>query len=695
MRRRWALRAVAALTLVAPALAETVVLRSGAELAGPVSAVDANFVTLADGRRIARAEVREIRLAEKKSSSQATVVDPSAAARGRELFARADAMAARHPGADGVQLVDEGRLEVRADGTWVERDRFAGMILKDGLKDSWGTLSRDFEEGRERVRVIKALVYHRDGSVYSYDPKAVVVSAPQADALFFQDTRTLTLTLPQVEVGSIVEWELETDTYNPFRKDFFFPNWGFQGAQPSYCSRVSVSVPASRRLYYETENFNGPWKSRARPRVTTSAGRTTYAWRLDDIPAIVSEPNMVPYFDYAPSVKFSLIKDWAPIDGWLSQMYVERLKAGPELSAFARALTRGAKTDDQKVAAIYHWIQREVRYIAVKMGAASGWGGFSADTTFKKRYGCCIDKALLFAAMLRAVGIPAEPVLLNPNDEARHEFRVPDIWFSHAITRLKVNGRWIFLDSTGSDYRYPELAAFDHGARALDPLKGGERDIPVPAPEHNLSDYDFRVTIDAAGAARVEFSARYNGAREGELRGEYKSMKDSERRRFMQDWANGVSPSAELISYRLDNLDDLDLPFTLGMTYRLKDYLVAAGDLRLLKLPDFQEEFPEVALARRRYALQYSTSLEKRWRYEVALPAGMTPVSVPRGRLRGPDESFSLDCESKPGKILCRADFSRARRVYPVSDYAAHKRFLDGVAHLMRERIFLKAAGPR
>jgi transglutaminase-like putative cysteine protease len=693
------LRLIFAVVLAAPSGAETLKLRSGEDVSGSISSIDSTSVTLSDGRVLPRAEVRDIQFVEKKDAGGAAAaapVDAATAARGAELYRLADAFAAKHPGADGLQLVDEGENVVRPDGTWFERDRFAGLILKDGLKSSWGRISLGFEEGRERVRIVKAVVYHRDGTAYPYDPKTVEISAPQAQDLFFQDDRTLSAALPQVEVGSIVEWETETDTYNPFRKDFFFPRWGFQGSSPSLMSHFSITVPSDRKLTYAVGHFDGPWKSRAAPRVATKDGATTYEWRLDDIPGIVAEPDMVPYDDYAPYVKAALFSDWGRIDDWLVGMYRERLKASPELAAFTLDLVKNKKSDDEKVAAIYHFVQREVRYIAIKMGVASGWGGYAADVTWKKRYGCCIDKAILFASMLRVAGIPAEPVLLNPNEEARHDYRVPDIWFSHAITRLKVNGKWIFLDSTGSDYRYPELAAFDHGSETLDVFERGTRTIPVPAPEKNASDYTYAVTLDADGGAAVTFGANYNGVHEGELRGYYKSLKESDQRRSFQDWINDVSPAAELLSFHVDHQDDLDKPFTLGMSYRVKDYLVPAGDLRILKLPDLEQSFEEVALAKRRYALQYRTSSERVYHYAVELPEGFAVASAPsKTRVDGPHESFRLDCAQSGPRLSCEAALSRGARTYPASDYAAHKKFLERVARLTQDRIFLKAGAAR
>ena len=676
-------------------LAEVLKLRAGGDLNAGVSALDAETVTLIDGRTLPRSAVGEIDFAEKKTEPAATRPDLAAQSRGRELFLAAEEFGKRHPGTDGLVLVDEGEFVVHPDGTWTERDRFAGKILKEGLKQSWGQVSRSFEEGRERVKILKATVYRPDGRVFSLEPARIKVSQPQGDAQFFQDTRMINYELSEVETGSIVETEVETETYNPFRKDFFFPRWGFGGGSPETSSRLTITVPSSQKLYYSARNFTGDRRAGAEPKVATKDGLTTYAWELRDIPEIVAEPLMVPYWDYVPGVKASLFTDWDRIYDWLGQMYRDRTNASPELAAFTRELVKGCRTDDERAAAIYHYIQRDIRYISVKVGAASGWGGYDANLTWKRRFGCCIDKALLFTAMLKAVGIRSTPVLLDPNSEAEHDFGTPDIWFAHAITYLTVAGRSFFLDSTGYDYRYPSFPAMDHGVKVLDVFDRDARPIPTPKPEQNASRLTYSVELDKNGGAFVRFSSDYNGSHEGELRGYYKSIKESELKKFFQNWVNDVSPLAELVDYKLEGLDDVSKPFTMAMTYRLKDYLIRAGDLSILKLPDFDLSYEEVALARRRYALQYQTAVERRYRYEISLPPGLRAASVPKpAKILGPGESFELACADGGARIVCDAVERRSRRVYPTSDYAAHKAFAEKVSRLAEDRLFLRAAAP-
>jgi transglutaminase-like putative cysteine protease len=695
MGRSGSLLAALLCGLASPASPQGVDLRSGQTIAAGVLSIDSATVVLDDGRTLPRSSVREVQMAIKRGGPSSPAAPGAVSGRWRKLFKKAAALGKIYPGMDGLILLSDDDYRLREDGAWTERNHFIGQVLKEGLRGSWGQVTAEFEEGRSRARIVQATVYHPDGRSFPLERSRIKTLSPQAGTLFFTEERRLSYALPELEPGSIVEWETEVETYNPFRKDFFFPSDGFQAEQPIAISRLAISIPASQRLYYAARNFKGPFSRAADPVISTGAGERRYVWTLRDVPPIVSEPAMPPYFDYAPNVEAALFKSWNRIYDWLGPMYEERTKPGPELAAFTRNLVRGCATPEGKAAKIYHYIQREIRYIAVKMGVASGWGGYDANLTWKRRYGCCIDKALLFTAMLKAAGIRSTPVLLSTNGSDFVDFKVPSIWFEHAITRLDLGGRKIFLDSTGYDDRFPSFPAMDQGAKTLAIFPRKVVPVPVPRPRENESSYDFAIALSTGGGASVLFSARYTGAAEAGLRRYYKSLKRNEQERSFEDWVNALSPDSSLRRWRIGHADNIALPLTISLVFQLRSYAVRSGDIWLLALPDDERDFPEAALPTRRYAVVYPTSEEKRYRWLVSLPAGWKIAALPPPvKLRGPlGERFAQECRQQRAAFVCESDFRRPARVIPVSDYAEHKKFLDRVSRITKDRIFLQADG--
>ncbi|MHB0996795.1 MAG: DUF3857 domain-containing transglutaminase family protein [Elusimicrobiales bacterium] len=688
----------AALLLQAPlSFGETLKLRSGAEVAGRVQAVDGSAVKLDDGRSVPRAEVAEIHFAAGAAPAQAAAaVSPEDAKTAGDYFTRAAALARAFPGSNGVVLLDSGLYRLNPDGTSVYRNRQVRQILKESLKQAWGQVIACAEEGRERVKITRASVYLPDGRVFPLDPSAVKTSKPQsAGGDFFVSGNICTqYAMPNVQVGAVVDYETETETYNPFRKDFFFPQWGFQDSEgPVGLSEVTIAVPEGLELVYSARNFGGLGPEA--PALTSAGGYLSYYWRLGDVPPIVGEPAMTSYEDYAPFVRGAVFRDWDRVFDWLGDMHAQRSKASPELEKFTLDLVKDCRTEEEKAAKIYHYVQKEIRYIAVKVGVASGWGGYDADVTWKRRYGCCIDKALLLTAMLKTAGIKSSPVLINTNNMQEINYAVPQIGFDHAITVAEIGGRKVFLDSTNFDYRYPQIASFDYGLKVLNIFDKKIDEVPVPDPRENGSYYDFRIALSSSGAAEIAETMRYSGSREGALRSYYRSLKKEEQKQAFQGFSKNIAPAAVLNSYSVENAENIEGPFSLNYSFSVPDYPQRAGDILIVKLPDFEIEpyrIKEISLAKRRYPIEYDASMGRYLKYEIALPENLEVVSLPDTiTLAGRHAHFTAGCsQPEKGKVSCSLSWERPGRLVPPEDYAGYKAFIEKAASYTKSQVFLR-----
>ncbi|MFA5162724.1 MAG: DUF3857 domain-containing protein [Elusimicrobiales bacterium] len=679
--------------------AETLRLRDGSEFEAAVSSIDASAINFSGHPPVARGDAAEIRFSSGEGAAGAaapvTEQDKKDAA---QSFRLARGLAAKYPGVNGLVLLDYGEYTLNPDGTRSFRAHMVRQILKESLLQRWGSVSQCVDDGRERVSILKANVYSPDGQIYTLDPGKIKTTRPQdaGSAFFISGSVCVQYDMPNVQTGSIVDYEILNEEHNPFRKDFFFPFWGFQdGEGPVLRSEAKITVPAGREFFHSARNM--PGKS-GEPEITETASSRTYRWRLDDVAPLSGEPEMPPYENVAPVVRGSLFKSWDVIFDWANQFYAERTKPSPELERFTLELVKGAKTDGQKAAKIYHYVQKEIRYIALKTGVASGWGGYDANLTWKRRWGCCIDKSLLLTAMLRVAGIKATPLWINTNNMAEIDFDIPQIGFDHSITLAVVDGKKVFLDSTNYDYRYPEVAGFDYGVKVLAFFDKKIDFVPVPAPKDNGSFYDYEIAVSSNGDTAVSETFRYTGAREGALCGHYRRMKREEQKRTFQMMSKSVSPRAELESWTVNNAEDLEKPFSLQMKYIVKDYPQKAGNIRIFKLPDFEiEQFriSEIAQARRKYPIRYDTdmtSMGRYFSYTVSLPPNYEIISLPEKiKMENEFGSFSAQCKKKSGaRVVCSASWERPAREIPAEGYVSYKAFVERAAEYTKNQLFFR-----
>lgn len=124
----------------------------------------------------------------------------------------------------------------------------------------------------------------------------------------------------------------------------------------------------------------------------------------------------------------------------------------------AKELTKGCKTDQEKVTKIYSYIIKNISYDTKKAKTVQSGYLPVLDTVLSTKKGICFDYGALLAAMLRSVDIPTKLVVgwvtpdkNKPSNKVYHawnEFYVKDVgWFK--INEMKIEGgRFSRVDST-------------------------------------------------------------------------------------------------------------------------------------------------------------------------------------------------------------------------------------------------------
>ncbi|WP_340015871.1 transglutaminase-like domain-containing protein [Paenibacillus sp. FSL K6-1318] len=110
-----------------------------------------------------------------------------------------------------------------------------------------------------------------------------------------------------------------------------------------------------------------------------------------------------------------------------------------QAAAKARELTKGKKTDTDKVRAIYNYVISTVNYDN-QLAANLPSDGYlpEMDVTMASRKAICYGYSSLFAGMVRSVGIPAK---LNMGTST-----YVDTY--HAWNEIYLDGKWVTIDTT-------------------------------------------------------------------------------------------------------------------------------------------------------------------------------------------------------------------------------------------------------
>ncbi len=141
---------------------------------------------------------------------------------------------------------------------------------------------------------------------------------------------------------------------------------------------------------------------------------------------------------------------WAELGTLMAPLYEEAaviLPAGALRTELERIQSLSADPKVRTEAALA-LVQDRIRYVALGMGAG-GYVPADAETTWSRRYGDCKGKTALLLALLHAMDIQAEPVVVSTTFGDGLDARLPMVGlFDHVLVRATVAGQTYWLDGT-------------------------------------------------------------------------------------------------------------------------------------------------------------------------------------------------------------------------------------------------------
>ena len=129
----------------------------------------------------------------------------------------------------------------------------------------------------------------------------------------------------------------------------------------------------------------------------------------------------------------SEFNSWNEVSKWYAQLFPRNPHLSPGLLKKINDIKNSYSDNDGRVLAALHFVQDEIRYMAVEIGVNSHKPN-QPDKIFGQRFGDCKDKSYLLATILNAMGIEANAVLINTTDKQILSDKLPSpLAFDHCI----------------------------------------------------------------------------------------------------------------------------------------------------------------------------------------------------------------------------------------------------------------------
>ena len=497
---------------------------------------------------------------------------------------------------DYVYLLDDGVIRFEADGRSSRTYRQIVQVLTQDGAETWGEHSFSYSSGSERLTVNWIRVVKPSGEVVSAQPAHEQESlAPVAlEAPVYSDEKVRRVTLSGVAPGTLVDWSYTIERIKPLVPGDYYTGWRVTTGRLTRRSRLIIDVPASVTPRIKEANVRFP------RRTVEAKGRRVYTWATADVQKIESELFAASPNTLSVHIDVSAPITWSQVASWYADLSRDRYHLSPELEAKVGELVRGARTLDDSLRAVHRWVAQDFRYVSLSLGIGGYLPRLPAQV-LEARYGDCKDKATLFIALARRLGLAAYPVLLSSSGDA--DSTLPTVQqFDHMIAAVDRPGSGrLYLDLTSDFTPYGELPFPEQGAFALvvhDDGRGEEVVLPEAPGSANRAETHFVGELNADGLFTGRYSETRLGAMQYRLRAAYaRALTQDQLGRVTQAMADALYPGASGDSLRVFDGRDLTATPSVSITIRNAPAVSSSGNARILTLPASMPSFVSLGIA--------------------------------------------------------------------------------------------------
>jgi hypothetical protein len=603
---------------------------------------------------------------------------------------------------DGFTLITESEVRIK-------------IYTKEGY--DWANKSVRYYIGAnpaEKVSFSKAVTYNLvNGAI----EKTKLKSEGEFEEKVNKFWAVKKITMPNVKEGSVIEYKYKI--VSPYKSNF--PTWTFQNTIPVNNSKYVTKIP---EYYVYKANFRGfvfPVKQETsenksysfttKERSTGKATSTEFTnesiqykenittYSAEKVPSMKDEDYVSNIRNYISSVEHELsmtrfpnapIKnismDWDDVVKSIydAEDFGGELKKNGYFEQDLPTVIAGLTTSEEKTIAIFNFVKSRMNW--------NEYFGYTCDDGVKKAYkdkvGNTAEINLMLTAMLRAAGVPANPVLISTRSNGVAIFANRSA-FNYVVCAVEANNKVVLFDATDK-YALPNIMP----VRALNWTGRIIRENGSSAP------VDLMPTSNSKDVINVMASIESNGKFTGKVRDQYFDYNA-----FLYR-SNFVGLSKETYLEKLEKKytgievdeytavsDDFSKPVTENFSFVHNNVSEVIGDkIYFPALLFFTSDENPFKQDKREYPVDFVFPHQDKYAFTVVIPAGYAveslpaPIAISMGDLG----NFKFNINATPTQIQIASTLDINEAIVGPEDYDTLKTFYKTMIEKQNEKIVLK-----
>jgi uncharacterized protein DUF3857 len=536
------------------------------------------------------------------------------------------------------------------------------ILTEEGRK--YADVEIPFFKGDENINGIKARTIRPDGTVVNFDGKIFDKTILKAKGLKYL---AKTFTLPDVEVGSIIEYYY-THSYSEDR--LFDSHWIL--SQELFTKSARFSLKPYKSDY---QPIGVRWNSMIPPGMAAPKESPDHVIRMDaqNIPSFQTEDFMPPENELKLRVDFIYSEDtfdpdvdkyWKKTGKKLNEQLDSFINKRKAMEQAVAQIISPSDTPDQKARKIYARVQQirntsyEVQKTEQEQKRSKEKEESNVEDIWKRGYGEGYHLTWLYLALVRVAGLESYGVWVSDRSNYFFDKRGMDRRRLDAnVVLVKVDGKDVFCDPGAAYAPYGILPWPETGVWGLRLDKDGGTwiETALPASSESRIDRTAKLKFDeSTGGLDGTLTVSYTGLEGWQRRVEERNEDEAARKKYLEDEVREFVPAA--IDIELTNKPDWsssDKPLTAEFSMKVPGWASAAGRRALMSIGLFSA--PEKHLfdhTNRVHPIYFQYPFQKVDDVTVELPLGWQVTSTPTPQKQeGHVVGYTLDIKHDAGGL--------------------------------------------
>jgi hypothetical protein len=595
----------------------------------------------------------------------------------------AQAWEERYKDEPSLFLKYEKIVELRKDFTVKKTIRNIVKIQKEGGK-KLGEIKFNYDSSREIINDIKAFTITPEGK--RLEATTIQDLDPYKQYAIYSDNKVKVITMPNVVIGSTIEWERTSETTKPMIDGHFFERFYLTPVYPVKEQKLVLIAPDTVKLNFRYSN-----KER-KPVIAREDGKVIYTWKLMGADKIDPEEYMPPWEELMDVVSISTMDSWKDLSKWAWGLFEKNIRISSAIEQAVDKLTDDKKSKADKVQAIIEHIRNDFRYVSMNMDFHS-YEPHPSDEIYTNKYGDCKDQTILGIAMLSKIGVKAYPVLYPSSKGFDQEKALPmPDYFNHAIIYFELEGKKYYTDLLKKGYHFSQVPVESSGLEVfvVNEKEGFFGKIPEVGPDSNVIKTEEHVVIDGTGGSIIELKAIMPIETSTFMRTSLQELPAEYRKKALEAAEAGMAAGGTVIESEWLNLDEPYKKVSSRVKIKNPNWVQSVGDMMIFGMEKSERADLFTSLTRvHPIVIDTGYISERKVTYEI--PKGYEIVNMPAAVKLDHDFASYERIYNAHGSVIEGKEIYKLKKSRtPADKYDNVRHFFDNIPQKTNDKIMIK-----